>query len=203
MGAFGEVWRRQPPALWDRMWASRKGERITEHLVSMCLESQSVIEIGCGYGHFVKEVLQRNWTGERYIGIDISAGPLKMQGLDPRVTAVRGDFMSILAGSSDHPDYGLLDTKVDLIISQAVLCHQAHWLPMFLAAKSRAKRVAMDISYVTDEPMHRPKRREDGCYDTYTSEKQLREEIAALELPIKVHRMKNVKRNRDELLLVM
>ncbi len=192
---YGEIWRTQPPRFWNWMWQTRCGAVVTERILSLCLEADSIIEIGCGYGHFCKELLKRGWTGSSYLGFDLSDGPATFSEIVPAVVARKADFMGVLA--EDSSAIG----NVDLIISQAVLCHQAHWLPMTLAAMKHASAIALDVSYVTDEPLHNPRRRDDGCYDTYISEKLLLTEIAALGLPIKVERLYNNKRGCAELLL--
>ncbi|OFZ80087.1 MAG: hypothetical protein A2583_03255 [Bdellovibrionales bacterium RIFOXYD1_FULL_53_11] len=195
MGEYGEVWQKQPTTFWDWMWKTREGEKITERLLTACLKASTIIEIGCGYGHFCKELVKRGWNGKNYLGIDISNGPITFDNSHPNVHAVQGNFMDMLAAGQIVP--------AELVISQAVLCHQAHWLPMVLAAFRCGRAIGMDISYVTDEPMHNPKRRDDGCYDTYTSQTQLEKEIKTLGLTtsLKVERVYNKARKAQELFL--
>ena len=210
--AFGDTWKAEDVAFWDRIWAKHCGSSMTEAILAEVEQASSVVEIGCGAGHLIHEAVARGWRGT-YTGIEISqvatdcaTRRLRRREGGDGAYFVCADFMDVARRGPARRGITHLDVAAaDLVISRGVLQHQVHWMPMVVAALRFAPRVVMGIGYTTDCPdRHLGGWHRSGHYDVRVSLPCLRAEAAAAAVPLRsVREYPNAKRpNHQEALAV-
>jgi SAM-dependent methyltransferase len=188
--SFGDTWREQPAPFWDGMWAKHEGSPMTERIIELVSNhGRRVVEIGCGCGHIIREVIARGWTGA-YLGYDISAVAVD------KTRAVVSDLDDSYAVNADF----LVDIEpalgfgADIVFARGVLQHQSHWAPMVVAALRVAPLVVMGIGYTTTGPRHEGGWKAAGHYDVHVSLPLLRYEAEAMGIRLELSPMPNDKR---------
>lgn len=136
---FGDKWRKLPASYWDAMAERCVDLPFNDLIVRAALSSGSVIEIGCGAGHFAESVFAAGYTGN-YWACDFSpaAAIAARERLGQRATVEVGQFEA-LSASGRAP-------VVDVVLARSVIQHQRHWLPLVRAALNHGSRVVLGIS---------------------------------------------------------
>ncbi len=202
---FGQTWRDQKADFWDWMWEKHRGSAMTEALLELASSRDRVIEIGCGAGHIVGEMLKRGFEGA-YLGFDISERALERAGeIIHQPGGHDGPSRGVICG-----DFLLEDQLVvarnfgaDLVFARGVLQHQSHWAPMVLAALRCAPMVAMGIGYTSIAPRHGGGWKKAGHYDVVVSLPLLEYEAAAMGVEVDITLMPNPKRPKHQEALVI
>jgi hypothetical protein len=189
------VWREKGPKFWDGMWAVHEGSVMTEAIIEYARTLDSVIEIGCGCGHIVGQMIKRGFEG-RYLGFDISKAAVARtrEVIAPleHASAIDGDFLTqVPLAQAFEQRHGV---RPEAVIARGVLQHQAHWAPMVLAGLRCADHVVMGIGYTTIGPRHVGGWKRAGHYDVHISLPMLRYEAEAMGLYLTVTPMENPKR---------
>lgn len=136
---FGDKWRRLPASYWDAMAERCENLPMNGHIVAEVLQCDSVIEIGCGAGHFAESFFAAGFRG-RYWGCDIAiaAAEAASKRLGSLGVVEAGHFEK-LASLGKVP-------KAGLVVARSVIQHQRHWLPLVQVALQHAPSVLLGVS---------------------------------------------------------
>ncbi len=201
---YGDVWKNTDKKLWDDMWAAHAGSPMTEAVLAEALKVDRLIEVGCGAGHMLAELIKRGWSKgatRAYQGFEIGRKPAeaarKVLGADYDVVGriEAGDFM-------DTASAGMVD-EATLLIARGVVQHHAHWSLLPLAALRFVPRVVLGIGYTnTRSDRHTGGWQPKGCYDVHVSIPLLKIEAAAMGMKL-VRCEPMMRGNRRELFVVL
>lgn len=135
---FGDKWRKEPASYWDAMAKRCVDLPMNDRLRSEVLRSASVIEIGCGAGHFAESFFAAGFAGS-YWGCDFS--PAAAEAARTRLArgVVEIGQFEELSALGKVPSAGLA-------VARSVIQHQRHWLPLVQAALQHAPRILLGIS---------------------------------------------------------
>jgi len=200
---YGDVWRQSDVKLWGDMWAQHKGSLMTEAVIEEAMKSQRLIEVGCGAGHMLRELLKRGWKGQ-YQGFDIGS----------KATTAMSDWlftveemevwdlvpMDFIEAVTRGP--AMID-EADLLVARGVVQHHAHWSILPQVAFRFVPKVVLGIGYTTERTdRHTGGWEKKGCYDVRVSPELLKVEATALGM--RIERCEILPRGkRRELLVVL
>lgn len=158
------------------MWTSRSRHLTVQAMLKSAQKAARIIEVGCGHGHFLKELLRRGWKGT-FHGFDFHAQGVAttralMAELNVEGSCTAGDVMDC-----DLPE-------ADLGLLSAVIVHQHSWAPMVIQLLRSAPVVLMTVDYVVPGDHHKSVWMDAGHFDTWYSKVAMEKEAKALGLAL-------------------
>jgi hypothetical protein len=209
MARFGDTWRAQAPDFWDKMWERHRRSSMTQRLLEIAMQSDAMLEIGAGAGHFVWALRARGYEG-LYLGVEVAAAAVaeanrRLAGGDAGPTFfLEGDFTDRQSMPKEPPEeWGLrmmlaleakrvrendADDPVPgmIVVARKVLQHQAHWAPMVITGLRIAPVFYAGIGYVEGRALHSPVLVKTGSYNTELSLSRMLTEADAMGLETEV-----------------
>ena len=202
---YGDVWKDADRKFWDDMWAGHAGSPMTEAVIAEAMKADRLIEVGCGAGHLLAELVERGWRGV-YTGYEIGTKPANAT----RRMANHLPLESHRIGVGDFVRFAAKGgvPQADLLIARGVVQHHAHWALLPVAALRFVPRVVLGIGYTNSRAdRHTGGWHAKGCYDIHINIPLLKIEAAAMGM--KVVRCEPMDRDlgggkiRHELLVVL